>query len=93
MSSGHPHIAQRKQRYQLRRILCQPIVANLGEAELALDRPERVLNLRANAGFELLGFVHKLPQGKFLFNARRLPGRMATCQLTPVASGRLTEPW
>lgn len=59
MSSGHPHIAQRKQRYQLRRILCQPFVANLGEAKLTLDHSERVLNLRANAGFELLGFVQQ----------------------------------
>ena len=51
--------AQGKQRHQLRRVLCQPFVANLGEAELALDHPERVLDLRANAGFELLGFVQQ----------------------------------
>ena len=57
MSSRHPHITQREQRHQLRRVFCQPFVANLGEAELALDHPERVLDLRANAGFELLGFV------------------------------------
>ena len=57
--SSHPQVAQGKQRHQLRRVLCQPFVANLGEAELALDHPERVLDLRANAGFELLGFVQQ----------------------------------
>jgi hypothetical protein len=52
MSSGHPHIAQRKQRHQLRRVFFQPFVANLGETELTLDHPERVLDLRANTGFD-----------------------------------------
>jgi hypothetical protein len=59
MSSCHPHIAQRKQRHQLRRVFGQPFVANLGETELALDHPEWMLDLRANAGFELLGFVQQ----------------------------------
>ncbi len=77
MPSRHPHIAQRKLRHQLQRVLAQPFLANLGEAELALDHPERVLNIRSNAGFELLGFVQQGPQGEFLFNARRSPGRMA----------------
>ena len=93
MSSRHPHIAQRKQPYQLRRVLSQPFVANLDETELALDHPERVLYLRAHAGFELLCFFQQVPQGECLFSARRLPGRMATCQSTPVASGRLIAPW
>ena len=37
MPSGHPHIAQRTQRYQLRRVLGQPCEASRGEADLALD--------------------------------------------------------
>ena len=59
MSSGHPHIAQRKQRHQLRCILGQPFVANLGETELALDHPKWMFDLRAHAGFELLGFLQQ----------------------------------
>ena len=55
--SSHPQVAQGKQREQLRRILGQPFVANLGEAELALDHPERVLDLGANAGLDLFQFV------------------------------------
>jgi hypothetical protein len=49
--SSHPQVAQGKQREQLRRVLGQPFVANLGEAELTLDHSERVLDLGANAGF------------------------------------------
>ena len=59
MPSCHPHIAQRKQRHQLRRVLGQSLVANLGKTKLALDHPERVLYLGSNAGFELLGFVQQ----------------------------------
>jgi len=66
MSSRHPHIAQRKQRHQLRRILGQPFVADLGETELALDHAKRVLDLRANAGFDLLGFVQQAAPRRLL---------------------------
>tara|TARA_B110000259_G_scaffold55737_1_gene65657 strand:+ start:706 stop:879 length:174 start_codon:yes stop_codon:yes gene_type:complete len=57
MPSRHPDIAQRTQRYQLRRVLGQPCEASRGEAELALDHSEQVLDRRSNAGCELLGFV------------------------------------
>jgi hypothetical protein len=66
MSSRHPHIAQRKQRHQLRRILGRPFVADLGETELALDHAKRVLDLRANAGFDLLGFVQQAAPRRLL---------------------------
>ncbi len=66
MSSHHPHIAQREQRHQLRRVLGQPFVPNLGETELALDHPEWVLDLRANACFELLGFVQQAAPRRIL---------------------------
>ena len=55
--SSHPQVAQGKQREQLRRVLCQPFVANLGEAELTLDHPKRMLDLGANAGFDVFQFV------------------------------------
>jgi len=66
MSSRHPHIAQRKQRHQLRRVLGLPFVADLGETELALDHAKRVLDLRANAGFDLLGFVQQAAPGRLI---------------------------
>ena len=84
--SGHPQIAQGKQRDQLRRVLGQSLVANFGVAELALDDPERVFHLGTDAGLELLSLVQQLAPG-------RLPGRMATCHCTPVDSARLVAPW
>jgi len=35
----------------------EPAVANLHEAELALDQPERVLDLRPDAGLDALDFI------------------------------------
>jgi hypothetical protein len=51
---GHPQIAQRKQRDQLRRVLGQAPVAHLHEAELALDHPKRMPHLGPDAGLDLL---------------------------------------
>lgn len=51
---GHPQIAQRKQRDQLRRVLGQAPVAHLHETELALDHPKRTLHLGPDAGLDLL---------------------------------------
>jgi hypothetical protein len=45
--SSHPQVAQGKQREQLRRVLGQPFVANLGETELTLEYPKRMLDLGA----------------------------------------------
>ena len=65
--SGHPQIAQRKQRHQLRRVLGKSLVANLGKSELALDDPKRVFNLGTNAGLDLLSLVQQLaPVGKLI---------------------------
>jgi hypothetical protein len=36
-ASGHPQIAQRKQRHQLGRVFDQPFVAHIGETELNLE--------------------------------------------------------
>ena len=72
MSSRHPHITQRKQRHQLRRVLGQPFVANLGETELALDNQQWVLNLRTDAGFKLLGFLQQAAPNKVLLQCPAL---------------------
>ena len=57
--SGHPHIAQGKQRYQLRRILGQAFVANFGKAKLAFDDREGTLCPGAHAGSKLFGLVQQ----------------------------------
>ena len=49
MSARHPQVRQREQRQHLRRVLRQAAVAHLRVAELALDHPERMLDLRAQA--------------------------------------------
>ena len=91
-ASGHPDVGQRKQRDELRGVFGKPPVAHFDVTELALDNPKRMLHLGAHAGLELLGLFVHAPQG-VCFCALRLPGRTATCQSTPVASGRLLAPW
>lgn len=54
--SGHPRIAQGKQRNQLRRVLSEPFVAHLGKAKLALDNSKRVFHLGPHTGLDLLGY-------------------------------------
>ncbi len=56
MSAGHPQIRQRKQRHQLCRVLGQTTETRLHMTELALDHPERVLDLRSDLclGFSIL---------------------------------------
>ena len=68
MPSCHSHIAQRNQRHQLHRVIGQHFIANLGEAELALDHPQWVFHFGAHTGFELL----------CLF-AQRAPTRVLVC--------------
>ena len=50
---GHPEVGQREQRVQLGGVLRQSAVANLGVAELALDHPERMLDLGADARLDV----------------------------------------
>lgn len=91
LSASHSQVAQRKQRDELRRILGQALVANIGEAELALDDSEGVFHLGANTGLELFRLLDQLtPRRKLLRHALAKP--QATCQSTPVASGRLEPP-
>lgn len=53
-ASHQPQIGQREQRVQLRGVLGQSTVAQLEVSELALDDPELVLDLGADAGLEAL---------------------------------------
>lgn len=89
----HPQIAQCKQRDQLRRVLGQPFVAHPGKAELTLDDPKRALDLGMHTGLELFGFIQQRTPLVCLSSARRLPGRIATCQATPVAHNLVVAPW
>ena len=93
LSAGHPHIAQRKQCHQLRGVLGQSLVANFGEAELALDDPKRVFDLGTNTRLQLLGLVQQTAPGRIFVQCPAFTRtHMATCQSTPVASGRLVAP-
>jgi len=79
--SGHPQIAQRKQRYQLRRVLGQSLVANLGKSELTLDDTKQMLNFGAYAGLDLLSLLQQLAPGRQLIQRRafaRTHGHMPT---------------
>ena len=51
---GHPQVGQGEQRVQLRGVLRQSAVAHLHMAELALDEPERMPDLGADARLDLL---------------------------------------
>lgn len=53
----HPQIGERKQRMQLRCVLGQSPIANLYVPELALDDPERMFHLGADAGLDVLKLV------------------------------------
>ena len=57
LSARHPQIAQGKQRDQLRRVLGQPFVTDLGETKLAFDDSEGVPHLGPHTGLELFGFI------------------------------------
>lgn len=63
--------------------------------ELALDHPERVFNLGPDARLYLFELVQDRAPGLALIQQLRLPGRIATCQLTlmPWVSARLSTPW
>ena len=50
--AGHPQIGQSEQRVELGLVFLQPAVANLHMAELALDHPKWMLDLRADAGLD-----------------------------------------
>ena len=91
----HPQIGQRKQRLELQRVLLQTSVAHLRVSKLPLDHPKGMLHLGPDAGLDLLHLSMSASMGLFsLSSSLRLPGRIATCQVTPLlASGRLCAPW
>ena len=57
---GNDEVGQPEQAEQLRLVLGQPLVANLLVPEQVLDHMERVLDLRTDAGLELLGPLEQL---------------------------------
>lgn len=70
MSARHPQVRQREQRHQLRRVLRQTTEAHLHITELALDHPERMLDLGSYLSLGLLnlalGFVQSTALIKLL---------------------------
>ena len=88
--SGHPQIAQSKQRHQLRRVLGKPFVAHLGKAKLALDDPKRVLHLGPYAGLDLLGLVQQAAPRRMLIQRSALAWthgnvKVQACSFSPLA--------
>lgn len=59
----HPHIGQRKQGGDLRRVLGQPFVAHLHKAKLALEHSKRMLHLGTNASLQFLSLVDHFTHG------------------------------
>ena len=57
---GDDEIGQTEQAEQLRVVLRQALVADLLVTEQVLDHVERVLDLGANAGLQLLGLLEQL---------------------------------
>jgi len=60
MSARHPQVRQREQRHQLRRVLRQTTEAHLHITELALDYPERMLDLGSYLSLGLLNLARAL---------------------------------
>lgn len=96
---GHPQVAEGKQCYQLRRVLGQPFVANLGEAKLAIENPEGVLHLGPDSGLELFGLVEQFAPRRILVQYpalsrahRHMPAHIGGLKafLDPLVSG-ITE--
>ena len=57
LSARHTEVGQREQHVPLRSVLRQAAIAQLDVAELALDHPERVLDLGADARLDVLHLV------------------------------------
>lgn len=56
-AARHPQVGQREQGYELRGVLPQPSIADLGVAELPLDDPERMLDLGPDARLDSLDLI------------------------------------
>jgi len=93
-----PQVGQREQRRDLSRVLLQPAVSDLREAELLLDHPERMFNLGSAAGLIRPIRLVSVWIALLFYSARRRPDFIATCQVTRslasgLASGQLCAPW
>jgi hypothetical protein len=63
-AARHPHVGQREQGHELRGVLSQPSIEDLGVTELPLDDPERMLDLGPDACLDSLDLIN----GKQSFN-------------------------
>ena len=66
LAARHPQVGQREQGRELRGVLLQSAVADLHEAELALDHTERVLDLGADTGLDAFDFIDHRAQSPAL---------------------------
>ena len=78
-STRRHQIRQAKQREQLRRVFGQPPIARLAMMKQILHYVKRMFGRGTDAGLGLSSHSCASPSGD-LSKARRLPGRIATCQ-------------
>ena len=79
LSACNHEIGQTEERVKPCRVLGKPTVANLLQTQQVLDDVKRMLDLSPNTRFVVLNLLQdsaQPPSG----SARRLPGRIATCQ-------------
>ena len=84
-ASGHPDIAQRKQRDELCGVFLEPAVAHLGVPKPALDDSKRMLVLGPDTGIELFHFFrHRAPRRVLLrLSAVPVAGLLANLRRWP----------
>ncbi len=98
MSARHPQVRQREQCHQLCSVLGQATEARIHVTELALEHPERVLDLGPylNLGFLDLasGFVQRAALAQLFVGAApgcHLPNHFAACMLGTLLDTGITR--
>ena len=81
-ATSRPKVGQGEHCGDLRSGFIQPRVLHLVEAELLLDRSERMLDLDPNAGRQAFNFIGQDVTICGFFKTFRLPRRIATRQVT-----------
>jgi hypothetical protein len=92
-SAGRPQIRGREKRRDLRGVSFQTAVANLRESALALDHPNRRLELRTNARLQPLNLVKDRIARVARIELAPFARSRATCEFFIVPSDRFCARW
>lgn len=93
LSAGRPQIRGREKRRDLQGVFFQTAVANIREFALALDHPNRRLELRTNARLQPLDLVNDRIARVARIQLAPFARSRATCEFFIVPSGRLCARW